>query len=78
MGMLNAALSMDDIRTHCMMDTIGKKLLEDASDRLALSARAMTRILKVSRTIADMDASANITSRHLEEALTYRAFDRSL
>jgi predicted ATPase with chaperone activity len=53
------------IRKHCAINADGEKLLENAVTRLGLSARAHDRILKVSRTIADLDASANIETKHL-------------
>ena len=57
------------IRKHCAINAEGKKLLENAVTRLGLSARAHDRILKVSRTIADLDASTNIETKRLSEAI---------
>jgi magnesium chelatase family protein len=65
------------IRKHCAISAEGEKLLENAITRLGLSARAHDRILKVARTIADLDSSENIDPRHLSEAIQYRALDRS-
>jgi magnesium chelatase family protein len=65
------------IRTHCAISAKGEKLLEKAVTRLGLSARAHDRILKVSRTIADLDASTNIELKHLSQAIQYRTLDRS-
>jgi magnesium chelatase family protein len=63
------------IRKHCAILPEGEKLLENAITRLGLSARAHDRILKVARTIADMDSESNIEPRHLSEAI--RTLDRS-
>jgi magnesium chelatase family protein len=65
------------IRKHCAIPPEGEKLLETAVSRLGLSARAHDRILKVSRTIADLDASEGIETRHLSEAIQYRSLDRT-
>ena len=65
------------IRKVCAISPEGEKLLENAIVRLGLSARAHDRILKVARTIADLEASENIQPRHLSEAIQYRTLDRS-
>ncbi len=65
------------IRMHCAISAEGEKLLENAITRLGLSARAHDRILKVARTIADLDGAAGIAPRHLSEAIQYRTLDRS-
>ncbi len=73
----NAQMSPKLLRKHCGISPEGEKLLENAIVRLGLSARAHDRILKVSRTIADLDASPNIEPRHLSEAIQYRTLDRT-
>lgn len=73
----NSAMTPRQIRTHCALDTECESLLEKAMLRQGLSARAHDRILKVSRTIADLDASENIKSNHLSEAINYRSLDRN-
>lgn len=65
------------IRKFCAISCEGEKLLETAIQRLGLSARAHDRILKVSRTIADIDASPGIEPKHLSEAIQYRTLDRT-
>ena len=72
----NAQMSSRDIRTYCQLDTAGEKLLENAMQRLGLSARAYTRILKVARTIADLAGEEHLTSAHIAQAIQYRALDR--
>ena len=64
------------IREYCKLDDESEKLLRLAFDKLKLSARAYSRILKVARTIADLEGSRDISSKHLSEALTYRSMDR--
>jgi magnesium chelatase family protein len=73
----NAQMMPKMIRKHCAISPEGEKLLENAITRLGLSARAHDRILKMARTIADLDGGANIEPRHLSEAIQYRTLDRS-
>jgi magnesium chelatase family protein len=73
----NAQMPPKLIRKHCTISAEGEKLLENAITRLGLSARAHDRILKVARTIGDLDGSENIEPRHLSEAIQYRTLDRT-
>jgi magnesium chelatase family protein len=73
----NAQMSSKLIREYCEIDTAGKTLLKKAMEKLGLSARAYDRILKVSRTIADLEGKEKIQSYHLAEAIQYRSLDRS-
>ena len=72
----NAQMSSKALKDICYIDATGQNLLKNAMDKLNLSARAYDRILKVSRTIADLDASESITPHHLAEAIQYRSLDR--
>lgn len=72
----NAQMNPKLLREHCGIDDQGQELLKMAMEKLGLSARAYDRILKVSRTIADLDGSANINNEHLSEAIQYRSLDR--
>jgi len=72
----NAQISSKQLREVCKIDEAGNQLLKTAMERLGLSARAYDRILKVARTIADLDASENIETNHLAEAIQYRSLDR--
>jgi magnesium chelatase family protein len=76
-GCINAALNNQQIDESCQLDGDGQRLLEQAIDRLGLSARAYHRVLKVARTIADLAAEENICASHLAEAVRYRCLDRS-
>lgn len=73
----NAQMSSKLIREHCEIDSSGKTLLKKAMEKLGLSARAYDRILKVSRTIADLEGKENIQAYNLAEAIQYRSLDRS-
>jgi magnesium chelatase family protein len=72
----NAQLTPSLMREHCEISKEGNQLLKTAMEKVGLSARAYDRILKVSRTIADLDASAHIEPHHLAEAINYRSLDR--
>jgi magnesium chelatase family protein len=74
----NAHMESRHIRKYCSLDDSSQTLLKTAIDKLGLSARGYDRILKVSRTIADLENSLNITSQHLAEAIQYRSLDRKL
>ena len=73
----NAQMRASDLRAHCQIESGGERLLELAINRLGLSARAYTRILKVSRTIADLDGANAIAAHHVSEAIQYRSLDRA-
>ena len=73
----NAHMSTQQIRTHCELASDAERLLERAMQQQGLSARAHDRILKVARTIADLDAQREIAVRHIAEAIQYRTLDRS-
>lgn len=74
----NAHMEAKYIRKYCILEREAEKLLKDAIERLGLSGRAYDRILKVSRTIADLEANEKITSYHVAEAIQYRSLDRNL
>jgi magnesium chelatase family protein len=75
---LNSRMTSRQLRKHCPLDDEGKGLLKTAMDNLGLSARAHDRILRVARTIADLDGAADIRPEHLSEAIGYRSLDRKL
>ena len=72
----NAQMSSKQLKEICVISTAGQNLLKVAMEKLNLSARAYDRILKVSRTIADLVASEDIKPEHLAEAIQYRSLDR--
>lgn len=72
----NAQMTTRHLRTFCVLDASSKDLLKKAMERLSLSARAYDRIIKVSRTLADLDAVEHIQSAHIAEAIQYRSLDR--
>ncbi len=72
----NAQMTSSDIKKYCKLDKQSINLLEESFTKLNLSARAYNRILKVARTIADLEGSQNITVRHVAESIQYRMLDR--
>ena len=74
----NGQMKTRHIKKFCRLDDPAQRLMETAVQKLALSARAYTRVLKLSRTIADMDGQADIGPQHLSEAIQYRSLDRVL
>ncbi|MBT6005255.1 MAG: ATP-binding protein, partial [Prolixibacteraceae bacterium] len=72
----NAQMSSRLIRKYVVLDETSHELIKNAMDRLGLSARAYDRILKVSRTIADLEGNENVLADHLSEAIHYRSLDR--
>nr|WP_299339946.1 YifB family Mg chelatase-like AAA ATPase [Allomuricauda sp.] len=72
----NAQMNTKQIREFCALDNDSKTLLKNAMEQLNLSARAYDRILKVARTIADLEEVENIEGRHISEAIQYRSLDR--
>jgi len=73
----NAQMSTSQIRKYCELTPDCERLLERAINQQGLSARAHDRILKVSRTIADLEGAAQIESKHIAEAIQYRTLDRT-
>lgn len=73
---VNALMGPSEIKKHCILDHAAEQLLKAAFNKLGLSARGYTRILKVARTIADLDNEADINIKHVAEALQYRSLDK--
>ncbi len=72
----NAQMSSKLLRKYCVMDSASQALMQNAIDKMGYSARVFDRILKVSRTIADLEGAADISSDHISEAIQYRTLDR--
>lgn len=74
----NARMNTRHIKKYCLIDSESGALLEKAMDRFGLSARAHARILKIARTIADLEGRAEIKAPHVAEAIQYRTLDRKI
>jgi len=74
----NATMSSRQVRAFCKLDSSGESLLKQAMSELGLSARAHDKVLRIARTIADLEARENIAAHHLAEAIQYRRLDRTL
>jgi magnesium chelatase family protein len=72
----NAQMNSRHIKSYCKIDDASRNLLESAIDKLGLSARALNRVLKISRTIADLEGESTILVDHVSEAIQYRSLDR--
>ena len=71
----NGQMTPKDIKKLCHLDRPSKNLLEEAVERLGLSARSYHRILKIARTIADLDRCKTLQAKHIAEAIQYRRLD---
>ena len=72
----NGQMTPRDLKKFCPLDKVSEKLIEDAVERLGLSARSYHRILKIGRTIADLDRSKALQAEHIAEAIQYRRLER--
>jgi len=73
----NSAMNQSMLKKYCKLDKAGEEILKIAFERFSMSARSYTRILKVARTIADLDGAENISAAHITEAISFRCLDRS-
>jgi magnesium chelatase family protein len=71
-------MNSKQVRKHCVLNKESKSLLQIAMENLGLSARAHDRILRMARTIADLEEASEILAPHLIEAISYRSLDRKL
>jgi magnesium chelatase family protein len=76
-GYYNSRMPTRMIRKQCALDDSGERTLEMAVRRMGLSARAHDRILKVARTVADLNQSGAVSAKHVAEAVQYRSMDRN-
>jgi magnesium chelatase family protein len=74
----NAQMTPRHLKKYCEIGESSRTLMEQAVDKLGLSARAYTRILKIARTIADLEGVEDISAAHISEAIQYRSLDRTL
>ncbi|HUH65385.1 MAG TPA: ATP-binding protein, partial [Syntrophales bacterium] len=74
----NARMSDKDVKLFCKVDEDSQKLIEMAIEKLGLSVRAYTKVLKIGRTIADLEEDENIQPRHVAEAIQHRSLDRKM
>jgi magnesium chelatase family protein len=72
----NSQMTPKDLKKFCTLDKESEKLIENGVERLGLSARSYHRILKIARTIADLDRSESLQAKHIAEAIQYRRLDR--
>jgi magnesium chelatase family protein len=76
-GFYNSEIPVQVLRKHCSLDEAGERTLELAVRKMGLSARAHDRLLKVARTIGDLDHAERVSAKHLAEAVQYRTLDRT-
>ena len=76
-GQYNSRIPPRTLRKYCAVDAAGERTLEMAVRKMGLSARAHDRILKVARTVADLDESEAVSAKHVAEAVQYRSLDRN-